>query len=65
MASVAQDSKVPHQTLSSLMLPTMVVIYKRPDVTQLRIVPEVRAVQGEEKRGQHRALGCSGAADQC
>lgn len=28
------------------------------DVTQLRVVAEVKGVEGEAKRSQHHALGC-------
>lgn len=42
------------------MHPTMAV----PSVNfWIRVVTEVRGLQGEEKRGHHHALGCSGAAD--
>ena len=68
MVHVASCSKVPNQSLILLLsvVPDApndgcvicVLLYG----TQLRVVTEVQGVQGEEKRGQHHALGGFGAA---
>ncbi len=69
MVCVVPDSKVPHQT--PILLLSVIpdtphdgsVICKLLNVTQLRVVAEVRGVQSEEKRGQYRPLGGSCAAN--
>lgn len=67
---VAPDGKVPHQSPVLLLLVLSDaphdgrVISKLPDVTRLRVVAEVRGVQGEEERRQHSPLRSTSAADQ-